>query len=108
MAGELPACGRWVGTEGPEGHVLHSDVLGDEQLPLAGAGLHVQVAVVDEQHLQEVLGELRGPGHVQPRPQELRGETGRGDSFGVCRASFGEEVYTLPGGKLFVLTSVLC
>ena len=49
-------------------------MLGDEQLLLAGAGLHVEVAVVDEQHLQEVLGELGSPCHVQPRPQQLRGE----------------------------------
>lgn len=45
-------------------------MLGDEQL-LPAAGLHVQVAVVDEQQLQEVLGQLGGPGHEVPHPQRL-------------------------------------
>lgn len=59
---------RGDGAGRPEGCVLHGHALGDEQLLRASVGLHVEVAVVDEQHLQEVLGELGSPGHVQPRP----------------------------------------
>lgn len=65
---------RGWGRETRQGH-SQGHVLGDEQL-LLGAGLHVEVAVVDEQHLQDVLGELGSPGHVQPRPQQLWGERG--------------------------------
>lgn len=82
---------RWVGAERPEGCILHGHALGDEQLLLAGAGLHVEVAVVDEQHLQEVPGELGGPGHIQPCPQQLWGERGRAvRAFGFAEGALGK------------------
>lgn len=56
--------------------ISRGHVLGDEQLLPPGARLHAQVAVVDEQQLQEVLGQLGGPGHVPPRPQQLRERRG--------------------------------
>lgn len=56
--------------------ILHGHAPGDGQLPLAGTRLHVEVSVIDEQHLQEVPGELGSPGHVQPRPQQLQGHRG--------------------------------
>lgn len=48
----------------------HCHMLGDEQL-LPAAGLHTKVAVIDEQQLQEVLGELGSPSHILPQPQQL-------------------------------------
>lgn len=64
-------------------------MLGDEQL-LPAAGLHVQVAVVDEQQLQEVLGQLGGPGHEVPHPQRLW------ERCGVMGVPFQPPPRTLP------------
>lgn len=75
-----------------EGFVSHCDVLGDEQLLPPGVGLHLEVAVVDEQHLQDVLGELGSPSHVQPCPQQLWGDRGRVVSaLGLAGWAFGKE-----------------
>lgn len=88
---------RWVGAEGPEGCILHGHALGDEQLLLAGVRLHVEVAVVDEQHVQEVLGELGSPGDVQPYPQQLWGERGRAvRAFGFAGGGLGERFLASP------------
>lgn len=75
----------------PEGWILHGHVLADEQFLLAGVGLHVEVAMVNEQHLQEVLGELGGPGHIEPRSQQLQGERGRVvRAFGFSGGALGK------------------